>query len=316
MRDGAPAEPDQPDNNIVTPLDRILVEHGVPRSLPPELLKYSRERGLVLEDEEEGEEAGDAGDGSPEGDATGDGGTESFMPEGFDPSAAIPDDAGPEWLAERYGQMNTHFTQRMQELGDGRRATEESQALIEGLRDPETMPHYLRLLGIDLNDPGMLSQLGINVEGAAGELEGLLDEDDEPTDAERVDQLEALMAQEREEAESAAELQALDDLADQELPQIEQAWGRELTDDEDAFVRYQAESNPGPDGLPNYEAAAKLLKGILGRGVEHELKRRREPGRGAPGGKPGGKALDLSKEEDRLAAGAAAAERAMASAQA
>lgn len=311
MRDGAPAEPDQPDNNIVTPLDRILVEHGVPRSLPPELLKYSRERGLVLEGGEEGEgEGGDTGEGSPEGDAPG-AGTESFMPEDFDPNAAIPDDAGPEWLAERYGQMNKHFTQQMQELGDGRRAAEETQALVEGLRDPETMPHYLRLLGIDLNDPQMLSQLGITVEGAAGELEDYLD--DEPTDAERVDQLEALMAQEREEAESAAELQALDDLADQELTAIEGQWGRELTDDEDAFVRYQAESNPGADGLPNYEAAAKLLKGILGRGVEQELKRRREPGRGAPGGKPGGKALDLSKEEDRLAAGAAAAERAMAS---
>lgn len=315
MPNGAPAEPDQPDSNIVTPLDRILSEHGVPRSLPPELLSYARERGLVLEEGDEDDDAGAAGDGTTDADA-GDGsedtGTESFMD--FDPAVDIPDDADAEWLATRYGEMNKHFTQRMQEVGDGRRAAEESQALIEGLRDPETMPHYLRLLGVDLNDPQQLSQLGINVQGATDELDDLLD-DDELDPNERVNQLEALIAQEREEAESAAELQAYDDLADQELEQIEQQWGRKLDDDEDAFVRYQAENNPGADGLPDYAAAAKLLKGILGRGVEQELKRRREPGRGAPGGKPGGKALDLSKEDDRLAAGAAAAERAMASQQ-
>lgn len=312
MPNGAPAEPDQPDSNIVTPLDRILSEHGVPRSLPPELLSYARERGLVLEGEDDDTGTDDdTGEGitDPEGGDGSDTGTESFMD--FDP-ATIPEDADAEWLAKRYGEMNQHFTQRMQEVGDGRRAAEESQALIEGLRDPETMPHYLRLLGVDLNDPQQLQQLGINVQGATDELDDLLD-DDELDPNERVSQLEALIAQEREEAESAAELQALDDLADQELEAIEEQWGRKLDDDEDAFVRYQAENNPGADGLPDYAAAAKLLKGILGRGVEQELKRRREPGRGAPGGKPGGKALDPAKEEDRIALGAAAAERAMAS---
>src|SRR5690606_25301544 len=99
-----------------------------------------------------------------------------------------------------------------------------------------------------------------------------------------------------------------------ELEAIEGQWNRELTDDEDVFLRNFAESNPGADGLPDYAAAAKRLKGILGRGVEHELKQRREGGtRGAPGGKPGGKALDPNNDEDRLALAAQAAERAMAS---
>jgi hypothetical protein len=315
MLDGAPATPDQPDNIIVTPLDRILSEHGVPRSLPPELLSYARERGLVLEEGEgEGEGEG-AGEGTPgEGEGQPETGTESFMPSDFDPNAAIPDDAGPEWLAERYGQMNTHFTQRLQELGDGRREAEESQALIEGLRDPETLPHYLRLLGVDLTDPEMQQRFGITPQAAADELDGLLD--DEPDAEERVAQLEALIAQEHEEGEAAAELQAYDELADQELEKIEGQWDRKLTDVEDEILRHRAENNPGPDGLPDYANAAKTLKGVLNQGVEHELKRRREGGgRGSLGGKPGGKALDLSKEEDRLSAGAAAAERAMASQQ-
>jgi len=311
MRDGAPAQPDQPDNNIVTPLDRILVEHGVPRSLPPELLTYARERGLVLEGEDEPGSGDEPGVGGPELDEPGDApepGTESFMD--FDP-ATIPDDADAEWLANRYGEMNKHFTQSMQGVADGRREAEESQALIEGLRDPETMPHYLRLLGVDLSNPEQLQQLGINVGPATDELDDLLD--DEPDPEERVGQLEALMAQEREEAEAAAEEAALDDLADQELERIEGSWGRKLDEDEDMFVRTHAENNPGPDGLPDYAGAAKMLKGWLGRREQEFAKRRQEPGRGAPGGKPGGKALDLSKEEDRVAAGAAAAERALAS---
>lgn len=315
MDHGAPAQPDQPDNITATPLDRILSEHGVPRSLPPELLTYARERDLRLEGEVDEEPSGEStGDGSPAGDAPDTAGSESFMPEDFDPNARIPEGAGPEWLAERYGQMNTHFTQRMQEVSEGRRAAEESQALIEGLRDPDTMPHYLRLLGVDLNDPEALQRLGIDVQGATDELDGLLDE--EPDADERVSSLEAEIAREREEREEAAQLQALDDFADQELEAIEEQWGRKLNDDEDAFLRFQAESNPGADGLPDYTRAAKLLKGILKQGVEQEKELlRNQPGRGAPGGKPGGKALDLSKEEDRLTAGAAAAERALASQQ-
>lgn len=312
MRDGAPAEPDQPDNNIVTPLDRILVEHGVPRSLPPELLTYARERGLVLEGEDpDPQPADDPAEGDPNEDPTDDG-PESFTD--FDPSQ-VPEDADHEWLARRYEQMQGDYSRKTMELSDGRREAEESQALIEGLRDPETMPHYLRLLGVDLTNPEQLQQLGINVGPATDELDDLLGEDDELDPDERINQLEALMAQEREEAETAAEEAALDDLADQELERIEGQWDRKLDEDEDMFVRHHAENNPGPDGLPDYAGAAKVLKGWLGRREQEFAKRRQEPGRGAPGGKPGGKALDLSKEEDRVAAGAAAAERALASQQ-
>ncbi len=313
MPNGAPAEPDQPDSNIVTPLDRVLSDHGVSRSLPPELLRYARERNLRLEEGDKGDGTDGTGDGTtdPEAGDGSDTGTESFTD--FDPST-IPEDADKEWLTNRYGEMNKHFTQRMQEVGDGRRAAEESQALIEGLRDPDTRPHYLRLLGVDLNNPEELQRLGITVQGATDELDGLLDE--EPDAEQRLAELEALYAQDREAQETAAQLQALDDFADQELESIEGQWDRKLTEDEDAFLRFQAESNPGPDGLPDYAKAAKLLKGILQQGVEQEKEHlRNQSGRGAPGGKPGGKALDLSKEEDRIAAGAAAAEKAMASQQ-
>jgi hypothetical protein len=313
MHDGAPAQQDKPDT--LPMLDEVLslapaLEAGwaaESAAIPPGTLRNEGEP-------EAGDEPG--GDttalGPDEGEPGGSEEAESFYD--FDPSQ-VPDDADRDWLGNKYSEMRSAFTKKAQEFGEGRRAAEESQALIEGLRDPETMPHYLRLLGVDLSNPQHLQSLGINVQAADDDLAALLD-DEEPDPTERVEQLEALIAQEREEGEAAAELQALDDLADQELEGIEQQWGRKLTDVEDEILRQRAENNPGPDGLPDYASAANVLKGALNQGVEHELKRRREGGgRGAPGGRPGGKALDPNKDEDRLALGAAAAERAMASQQ-
>lgn len=311
MNHGAPAQQDKPDT--LPMLDEVLtlapaLEAGwaaESAAMPPGTLRNEGEP-------EAGPEPG--GDttavGPDEGEPGGSEETESFYD--FDPSQ-VPDDADREWLAKQYGEMRKAFTQKTQGLAEGRREAEESQALIEGLRDPETMPHYLRLLGVDLSDPESLANLGINVQQADDELQGLLD--DEPDAEERIEQLEALIAQERQEGQTAAEEQALDDLADQELEAIEEQWGRKLDEDEDRFLRTHAESNLGPDGLPDYAGASKVLKGWLGRREQEFAKRRQEGGRGAPGGRPGGKALDPNKDEDRLALGAAAAERAMASQQ-
>lgn len=257
-------------------------------------------------EEPEGEPGGEPGGGSEE---------ESFI-DSFDLDS-VPPEARPHVEAlQREWQGN--YTQRRQadrqEVAEARREAEESQALIEGLRDPATMPHYLRLMDIDLNDPQVLEMLGIDVPGGGEdeELRGLLDEDDVE---DRVERIERERAEERQENEAQAMEQALDDLADQELERIEEAWGRELDEDEDAFIRHRAEAAPGPDGLPDYESAAKTLKSWLGRREQDWAKRRSEPGRGGTGGKPGGKALDPTKDEDRLQLGAAAAERAMASQQ-
>ena len=255
-------------------------------------------------------------EGEPSGEPGGEDAEESFI-DSFDLDSVDP--AARPAVEALQKEWQGNYTQRRQadraEITEVRREAEQSQALIEGLRDPDTMPHYLRLMGIDLSDPQTAELLGLS--GAGGqpddELLGLLDE--EPDVEDRVERLERERTEERQEAQTQAMQQALDDLADQELERIEGTWGRELDEDEDAFIRHRAEATPGPDGLPDYESAAKVLKGFLSRRVSEELKRRSEPGRGAPGGKPGGKALDVNKDEDRLALGAAAAERAMASQQ-
>jgi hypothetical protein len=214
------------------------------------------------------------------------------------------------------------YTQRRQadrqEVTEVRREAEQSQALIEGLRDPSTMPHYLRLMGIDLADPQTLELLGVQAPARGGEeiddeLRQLLEGGDENELEARLAAIEEERQAEAQQREAADVEQALDDLADTELEKIEGEWGRDLDEDEDAFIRHRAEANPGVDGLPDYEAAAAVLKGWLARREQQWAEQRSQPGRGAPGGRPGGKALDVNKPEERAEIGLASAEAALAS---
>lgn len=311
---GAPASQDKPTN--IPMLDEVL-------ALAPALeVNWPAERatippGTLLNDGTEAEIPGGGGEeGEPEGDPSGGGqspeGEESFFD--FDPSL-IPEDKDPlEWVGEQYGSMRKAFTQKTMGIAETRREAEQSQALIDGLRDPQTMPHYLGLLGIDLADPQTLEALGVpGVSKADQELLDLLDDEGETSLEDRLAAIEKEREKEGQERQQSKVEQALDELADNELEKIESEWGRELNEDEDYFVRKIAEENPGPDGLPDYAAGAKALKSWLGRLEKEFAKKRSEPGRGAPGGKPGGRALDPNKEEDRIKLAEAAAERAMAS---
>lgn len=319
MKDNAPSaiERNKAVSDTLPMLDEILeIAPGLEANWAAE--RAALPPGTLVNDGGDGEPGGELEEepeGEPSGEPGGEGDEESFI-DSFDLDSVDPQ-ARPavEALQKEWQGKYTQTRQaEREEIAGVRREAEESQALIEGLRDPQTMPHYLRLMDIDLSDPQTLELLGVPGVGQADdELLGLLDE--EPDVEDRVERLERERAEERQERQSAEMEQALDDLADQELEKIEGAWGRKLDEDEDAFIRHRAEASPGPDGFPDYESAAKVLKGFLSRRVKEELERRSEPGRGAPGGKPGGKALDVNKDEDRLALGAAAAERAMASQQ-
>jgi hypothetical protein len=214
------------------------------------------------------------------------------------------------------------YTQRRQadraEVDEVRREADQQQALIQGLRDPQTMPHYLQLMGIDLSDPQTLELLGVQAPSRGGgdiddELRQLLEDGDEDELEARLAAIEGERQTEKQEREAADVEQALDDLADTELEKIEGEWGRELDEYEDAIIRQRAEATPGPDGLPDYEAAAALLKGWLAQREQQWAEQRSQPGRGAPGGRPGGKALDVNKPEERAEIGLASAEAALAS---
>jgi hypothetical protein len=260
---------------------------------------------------DEGEPGGEPG-GDPAGGSEEDSYIESFNLEDYD-EAARPA------IEKLQQEWQGNYTRKRQadraEVQEARREAEQNQALIDGMRDPSTLPHYLRLMGIDPADPTIQEALGIG--GTGGPNKELIDmlEDEEPDVETRVEKIERERAEEVQAKRVTEQEDALDELADQELEKIEETWGRKLDDDEDFIIRSRAEAMSGPDGLPDYEAAAAALKGFLGRREQDWAKSRSEAGssRGAPGGRPGGKAPDLTTEEGRLEAAAAAAERAQAS---
>lgn len=264
----------------------------------------------------EGGEPG--GDPSIGGEPGGPGEEESFIPDSFDLNS-ITDPSARSAVEALQKEWMGNYTQKRQadrqEVEEARREAEQTQALVDGLRDPSTLPHYLRLMGIDPADPQIQGALGIS--GTAEPNKELLDllDDGEPDVETRIEKIERERAEEVQAKQAADMEQALDDLADQSLERIEQEWGRELTEDEDFIIRSRAEAELGPDGLPDYESAAAKLKGFLASREQDWAKNRSESGNrnGAPGGRPGGKAPDLSTEEGRLEAAAAAAERANAS---
>lgn len=239
----------------------------------------------------------------------------SFDLDGVDPAARPAVEA-----LQREWQGN--YTQRRQadraEVAEARREAEQLQALVEGLRNPATMPHYFQLMGIDLSDPQTLELLGVQAPARGGgeiddELRELLENDDEDELRARLETIESERANEAQAREAQEVEDALDELADTELERIEGEWGRELDEYEDAIIRQRAEATPGPDGLPDYESAAALLKSWLATREQSWAEQRSQPGRGAPGGRPGGKALDVNKDEDRAEIGLASAEKALAS---
>jgi hypothetical protein len=259
------------------------------------------------------------GEGGPGG-GTEPGSEEDFL-DSFDLDS-VPPEARPAVEALQKDWQGK-YTQRRQaesaEVAEARREAEQSQALIQGLRDPSTMPHYLQLMGIDLSDPQTLELLGVQAPARGGgevddELRQLLEDGGDEDELEaRLATLEGERQTEKQEREAQQVEDALDELADTELEKIEGEWGRKLDDYEDTIIRQRAEASPGPDGLPDYESAATLLKSWLASREQSWAEQRSQPGRGAPGGRPGGKALDVNKDEDRAEIGLASAEAALAS---
>jgi hypothetical protein len=231
---------------------------------------------------------------------------ESFMD--FDPES-IPDDADREWLANQYGEMRKAFTQKTMGLSEQRREAEQVQSVLDGLRDPEMAPHFLRLLGFDPTSQDFLDKFGLELddgEGGEGEPEEL-----DPND--RIERLEEELASRDEEAQRSRAEEALEDFMAEQIENLESEFGREFDEREIAFLRTHAERNPDARGVPDVQSASKLLKGMFDQEHERRLEQRKQGSRPPGEGRPGGKAPDKSTSEGLLQAAKEAAEREIAS---
>lgn len=223
-------------------------------------------------------QAVDATEAPDTGQATGS--EESFTD--FDPSQ-VPEDADREWFEKKYNELRAGFTQKTQGLAAERQEAERAQQVLQALSNPETAPDVLRALGYELE-----------AEEAEESFTGPEDE---------IAQLKDEIAQIRQERQQETQTVQEENELIEQIEGLEQQAGREFTDKE---IRLLSGRENAPQALHN------LLEEIVSERQKAFVESKKAP-RAATPGTPASKAADLSTEQGRLAAAAAAAERVFAS---
>jgi len=107
-----------------------------------------------------------------------------------------PDEITPEWLQERYQQMQRDYTSKTQSLAEQRREAESAQSWVQALSDPDTQEDAFKALA---------EQLGYELDDAPDEGD---DEDDLEDDEFRDPRVDELLAKQEQE-QQAQQLEAL-----------------------------------------------------------------------------------------------------------
>ena len=238
-------------------------------------------------------------------------GEESFTD--FDPSEIPENGASPEWLKERYSQMQKQWTQKNMDLGDRLRNLEQLQQIVDTIRegDPQTRRATFDLLGMSQQD--ILEAYELQMAEAEAE------EQDDPTGDDpfefrdpRVDRMEAekLAEDQSREAEEYA-----DQVGGQMESELKEAFGgKEPSEKASKWMLSYALDNPDQFGRPDVQGAVKEFRELMEEDRQAFLDSRMGP-RAATPGVPGYERFDTSTKEGRIAAGQEAARRARSSAQ-
>lgn len=221
----------------------------------------------------------------------------------------VPADARPQVEALQK-EWQGKYTQTRQaekaEVEEARRDAEQYEAIIDGLRDPQTRQQYLSFLGISQDE--LLQAFGLEMVDEGGDPE--FEEDDVFRDP-RVDALLAQKQQQEQEAAAEAQLIGEANYIDQELQVIEEQAKVEFDDEEASFLATYARSHPDKLGRADVRGAYKHLKGMLDKRQQKWIESRKDTNpAGATGGVPASPTVDLSTREGRIQAGREAAERA------
>jgi hypothetical protein len=234
-------------------------------------------------------------------------GTDSFTE--FDPSEIPESGASPEWLKQRYDQMNRDYTQKLQDFGQTRRDRDQLNQIVEGIRngDAETRRSLLPLLGMTKEaffEAFELEEAQQEAAEAAADQEPELDEFD-PTVVRdpRVDAWEEEKAQQRQreaEAEEAKEAEAeADKVGTRMEEELQSVFGDELPSERrQKEIFNDAIDNPDQLGNPDMKTAIATYKQELAEEQEKWLASRQGP-RAATQGVPGSERFDTSAKEGR-----------------
>jgi hypothetical protein len=202
--------------------------------------------------------------------------------------------------AERYAQeVKKHFqgdyTKKAQTLAEKRREADRNAGIVEALLDPKSLP-------------SLLAQAGYSEQQILNMYEYEVDDDDLNDDQgefrdPRVDEL----LQERQASERQSQVTRF---VESEIEALAKERGSEIPEDEQVALDFIGQGLSGQD-VPDIQAAGKFLEGVVNARVKAILDSKKAP-RVPAGGKPGSRAVDLSKEsrDERVARMAQAADEA------
>lgn len=227
----------------------------------------------------------------------------------FDPSSIPESGASPQWLKERYDQMNRDYTQKMQEFGETRRTKDELQTILDTLRqgDPEQRRATATMLGLTEDDVLQM----YNLEKAEEEKAEAEAQEPEVDDLDfrdpRVDRIVAREQAEAEQAEAeqreAEAVEGADEVGGKMEDELKEAFGGQEPDEKiSKWIFAQALENPDQFGNPDVTGAVAEWKGILDQQREEWLDSRTGPRATTPG-IPGTERFDRSTKEGRDALG-------------
>lgn len=236
-------------------------------------------------------------------------GEESFTD--FDPSEIPDNGVSPEWLKERYSQMQKQWTQKNMETGDKLRNLEQLQGIVDTIRqgDPQTRRATLDLLGMSQSDVLEMYELQM-AEQEEAEAEPEFGE--EAFRDPRVDKWEAEKAEQTQQAESE---QFAEETGSQMETQLVEAFGgKEPPQKQAKWIFNYAIDNPDQFGQPDVQGAVKEFRELMEEDRQAYLDSRTGP-RAVTPGVPGEERFDKSTKEGRIAIGQIAAREARSSAQ-
>lgn len=183
---------------------------------------------------------------TPETDQSTDG-QESFTD--FDPTT-VPEDASPEWLKQRYNELQSGWTQKTQGLAQERQEAQEYRDFITAIQnDPAARDAWLKQeFGYEFEDEGE---------------EEFLDPEDELRN--RVEQLEGHLTQQQQAELASQQENEIDDYVAEEIEGLEKSQGKdfEFSPEELAFISTYAHTHPAQNGAPDVRGANDALNKIL-----------------------------------------------------
>lgn len=260
----------------------------------------SLEEDQPLDDAPDSGSASDTEPEQPEEAQAGDSEQDSFYE--FDP--ALPDDMDPrEWASKRHKEMQAAFTKgRQADAGRATQAEQQAEQYLQVLQILED-PNHPQYRAVVANFPHLAAQAQ-----SASDDEFDYEDDDEEANAlkARLAKLEGFYEQQQSQTVEQAELAYVSE----QLDEIENREGREISDDEAQAIYDLAKRHPDERGIPNVQAAFKHIDGIL-KAQNARYARSKKAPRSLGNGPAARKQFDIRNESERMEAAEAAAEAAM-----